>query len=109
MDKKEEFKTFINKHPELIEYIKNKEMTMQNFYELYDVYGESEEIWNKYFNNSNNKLDDLSKLVKKINIESIEHHVNNAQKVLDILNELTKKTPEINTTVSSPVTKFFGD
>ena len=34
MDKKEEFKNFISKHPEILEYIKTKEMTFQDFYEI---------------------------------------------------------------------------
>ena len=37
---KETFKEFISKKPELIDYIKNGEMTWQKFYELYDIYGE---------------------------------------------------------------------
>ena len=48
MNKKEEFKEFLRSKPELVEYIKNKEMTMQSFYEIYDVYGNSEEAWRPY-------------------------------------------------------------
>ena len=41
MDKKEAFKSFISTHPELITYVKNKESTWQDFYEIYDIYGEN--------------------------------------------------------------------
>ena len=51
MDKKTLFKEFVSKHPELVTYIKNKENTWQDFYEIYDIYGEDESAWNKYFNN----------------------------------------------------------
>ena len=40
MDKKELFKNFIGAHPEILKYIKNKEMTFQDFFEIYDIYGE---------------------------------------------------------------------
>ena len=48
MEKKEEFKNFARLHPELLDYIKNKEMTWQNFYEIYDIYGSDENAWSKY-------------------------------------------------------------
>ena len=35
-NKKEQFKNFARIHPELVEYIKNGEMTWQKFYEIYD-------------------------------------------------------------------------
>ncbi len=48
MDKKELFKTFIGAHPEILKYIKNKEMTFQDFFEIYDIYGEESNVWDKY-------------------------------------------------------------
>ena len=39
MDKKEEFKIFARKHPELVSFVKDKSMTWQKFYEIYDIYG----------------------------------------------------------------------
>ena len=46
--KKEEFKEFVKKNPKLITYVKNNEMTWQKFYEMYDLYGESNDVWNEY-------------------------------------------------------------
>ena len=37
---KEDFKKFVKKNPRLLRYINNKEMTWQQFYEMYDLYGE---------------------------------------------------------------------
>lgn len=111
MDKKENFKTFISNHPELLKFVKNKEMTFQDFYEIYDIYGEDEATWSKYFSSSNDdlRIKELGKVLKNINMDSIEHHVNNAQKVIGIIQELTKKTPDITTTVDNPITKIYGD
>lgn len=114
MDKKALFKTFISNHPEILKYIKSKEMTFQDFYEIYDIYGEDSAIWDKYFKEVDQEKDEyrlkeLSGILKNINIDSIEHHVNNAQKIIGIVQELTKKTPEVTTSVDNPITKIYGD
>lgn len=114
MDKKEKFKEFIANHPELVGYIQRKEMTFQDFYEIYDIYGEDNSAWSKYFDNEDNRskeavLSELTGLFKGINLDSIQNHVNNAQKAINIIQELTKKTPEVLTKVERPITKFYGD
>ena len=48
MDKKEEFKAFVRKNPILVKYVKNNEMTWQKFYEIYDIYGENNDVWIDY-------------------------------------------------------------
>ncbi len=112
MDKKEAFKTFISNHPELVEYVKNKEMTWQDFYEIYDIYGESSDTWTKYFDrkeNITNKVGELSNILKNINFENLENHLNNAGKVIGIIQELTKKTPDIVDTVPTPIDTFYSE
>lgn len=42
MDKKDEFKEFIKSKPELVDLVKNKKYTWQDFYEVYDLYGNAE-------------------------------------------------------------------
>ena len=118
MSKKEEFKEFIKNKPELVEYIKNKEMTMQQFYELYDVYGSNEEAWKPYergiLNNglSGTKITDI---MKNINLDEIQKHINTAQKALGVVEDLTTKGTTNTTNVvkgplsSRPLNKFFED
>ena len=50
MSKKEEFKEFVKKNPSLINHVNNNQMTWQKFYELYDMYGDNNDIWDKYIN-----------------------------------------------------------
>lgn len=50
MSKKDEFKLFVSKHPKLIKYVENNEATWQKFFEIYSLYGESDDAWNKYLN-----------------------------------------------------------
>ena len=45
---KETFKEFIRNKPELINHVNNGTMTWQKFYELYDLYGEDDNIWKQY-------------------------------------------------------------
>ena len=102
MDKKEEFKNFARLHPELLDYIKNKEMSWQSFYEIYDIYGSDEKAWSKYLSNNNPK-------------DSIEEHLKTAQKALSVVSELTSKgttTSPLNASIPKvprPINKFFED
>ncbi len=112
MDKKQEFKNFVSKHPELINFIKNKEFTWQDFYEIYDIYGENDAAWSKYFNNTTTTepIGELTNLVKNINMDNIQKHINTAQKAVSLIQELTSK-PAANLVAKTPrpITKFFGD
>lgn len=114
MDKKEAFKEFIKGHPELITYVKNKEHTWQDFYELYDIYGNDDKAWDKYLNNetvSYSSLGELTNIFKNINMDNVQKHINNAQKAVNLIQELTNKTSatEIINKTPRPITKFFGD
>ena len=114
MNKKEEFKAFASNHPELLSSIKSGEMTWQKYYEIYDIYGDKKEAWDKYLNSSSSKNDSLSKIIKNIDMESIQNHINTAQKALGFISELTSKSSEnlgsnLAKGPTSPINKFFGD
>lgn len=115
MDKKTSFKEFVSHHPELLTYIKNKENTWQDFYEIYDIYGEDETAWNKYFNSeekdSNSSIGELTKLFKNVNMDNVQKHITNAQKAVNLIQELTSKSSSSNiiSKTPRPITKFFGD
>lgn len=112
MDKKEEFKNFVKEHPELINFVKNKKMTWQDFYEIYDIYGNDDSAWTRYFEveERTGKISELTNIFKNINFDNIEHHINNAQKAIGIIQELTKKTPEeVIDIVDTPITDLYGD
>lgn len=48
MDKMTNFKEFVKKNPSLLKFVREEKMTWQKFYEIYDLYGESNDIWNEY-------------------------------------------------------------
>lgn len=108
---KEDFKNFIKTKPELSDYVADDSMTWQKFYELYDLFGEDDNIWNKYPPKSKTKVSDF---MNNLDTDSIQKHIENAQKALNFISELTTKTSEnISSTVvpniERPITKFFGD
>lgn len=119
MNKKEEFKEFMRNKPELVEYIKNKEMTLQSFYEIYDVYGTDENAWKAYERGSNptNIINPtkITEIMKNINLDEIQKHVNTAQKALGIVEDLTTKGTNTASEIikgpltSRPLNKFFED
>lgn len=123
MDKKEEFKSFVQKHPELVSYIKDKKNTWQDFYEIYDMYGDDKNVWDKYKDESplnaeesrakSTSLAELASLVRNINIDNVQKYINNAQKAINVIQELTSKNPVKTEKVipksPRPITKFFGD
>ncbi len=118
MNKKEQFKLFARMHPELVTYIKNGSMTWQNFFEIYDIYGEDEVAWKDYLTPKNTvKTEDLSSSfqnkLKQIDMNSIQEHIKTAQKALSLVSELTGKTPNPTSTVvpkvPKPINQFFED
>lgn len=114
MDKKQEFKQFVSKHPELVAYVKEKQNTWQDFYEIYDIYGENESVWNKYFKNETTNeasIGELANIFKNVNMDNVQKHITNAQKAVSLIQELTSKntTSDIISKTPRPITKFFGD
>lgn len=117
MSKKEEFKLFAAKHPELVRYIKNGEATWQKFYEIYDIYGNDESAWQDYLTKKNigndYNLKSITDKIKNIDLNSIQEHINTAQKALGIVQELTGKGSSVakSSEVVSPrpINKIFED
>ena len=98
---KEEFKSFVRKNPSLIKYVNNNSMTWQKFYEMYDMYGESNDVWNNYLgtttnnivktstlSSSENAFRELVNTVKGINLEKVQKGINSLQKTISLVQEL---------------------
>jgi len=121
MSKKEEFKSFVSNHPNLVSVVSSKKHTWQDLFEVYDLYGNDESAWDKYLNtidaSATNKanLGELTKLVKNINIESIQKYIDTAQRAIGIVQELSGGTAGGAVASSSgpssprPINKIFED
>ena len=97
---KEQFKQFVKKNPSLIKYVESKDMTWQKFYEMYDLYGESSDVWNKYLMSDNNKssVGDVSKtsafadflaFLKTIDLDSLQEGIGSIQRVLGVFQDFS--------------------
>lgn len=119
MTKKEEFKEFVKKNPSLINHVNNNEMTWQKFYELYDMYGNDNNIWDKYINTRENSniasasaglgLAEAFKWFKNIDLDSVQSGVNNLQKVVDIIQDFGHKNTKKEEYKPRPLYKHFDD
>ncbi len=116
MDKKEAFKSFARSHPELVSSIKSGDASWQKLYEIYDIYGEDNRAWDNYFNNNinSNNFNNITNIVKNIDMDSVQKHINTAQKALSLVEELTGKSSGVSNitkgpTTPRPINKFFED
>lgn len=113
MDKKEEFKEFVRNHPKLVTYVKDGKATWQKFYEIYDLYGDSNEAWKDYLVPavaSSIATADILNFIKNVNLDEIQNGVNSIQRVLGVLGDLTNKNTKTNNTYKPrPLYKHFDD
>ena len=121
MDKLTNFKEFVKQNPSFIKYVKNNEMSWQKFYELYDLYGEENEIWNKYKNSENigSKVESVAtgvsgtnflNWIKNIDLDSFQDGINSLQRVLGVLQDLGNKDTNVKPEYKPrPLYKHFED
>ncbi|MBR2708567.1 MAG: hypothetical protein IKE90_03960 [Bacilli bacterium] len=116
--KKEKFKEFVKKNPILLKYVKEGNMTWQKFYEMYDMYGEDNEIWKDYLSKETNDITQaglslgLFDFIKNLDFDSIQNGVNSMQRVLSLLQDMTNKntnTPSNTNNSARPLYKHFED
>ena len=122
MKTKEKFKTFVKSHPQLVKFIKNGDMTWQKFYEIYDMYGEEEKVWEEYLNKpsstnthsismplSMDSFGEMMNFLKNIDLDSVQNGVNSLQRVLGVLQDFgTNKQPKEDYK-PRPLYKHFED
>ncbi len=118
MVKLDQFKEFVKKNPKLLKYVKNGESSWQKFYEIYDIYGEDNEVWKEYLTEaavataSTASISDLLGWFKNINMDSVQSGVSNLQKVLGVVQGLSSKdeTPAKEAEYKPrPLYKHFDD
>ena len=129
---KERFKIFVRNHPVLVNHVRNKKMTWQQFYELYDLYGEDNNVWDSFlndtsdkesersssFNNSSsnpnlvNSIKDFMKLFKGIDLNTVQKALGSIDKAIETFKGIgftDNKDGDRNTYEERPKYKYFED
>ena len=111
----ESFKEFVKKRPNLINYIETKEKTWQDFYNMYTLYGEDSEIWNKYDNTILTKpttLKDVFNMFKDVDMSKFQESITSLQKGINYIGDIvkSKETPIPKSNYEArPMYKYFDD
>lgn len=117
---KESFKEFVRKNPNLINHVKKGDMDWQKFYEMYDLYGEENDVWKNYLEQEENKtkpaitstvgFNDVITWLKSVNLDNLQEGIGNVQRVLGVFQDLTKKDKPVKETYKPrPLYKHFED
>lgn len=121
---KENFKVFVRERPNLIDYVTRKEMTWQEFYNLYELYGPDHDIWNKYSNTSNNQsiksnstfsLKDMFGMLGNIDMNEFQKGIGSLQKGIGYLQDFIGEKSSSDNGVRKPsyeprpIHKYFDD
>lgn len=117
------FKEFVRKNPKLIKFVKNGDMTWQKFYEMFDLYGENNDIWKEYISDDIKKdaavaattgfsVAEFFNWMKNIDLDGIQNSVNSLQRVIGVMEDFTKKDnkdTKTNDYKPRPIYKHFED
>ena len=122
MARMDDFKSFVKKNPNLINYVKNDTMSWQKFYELYDLYGEDENIWGEYLGNRNassNKVEkkstsrfsDILDMAKNIDANKLQDSISSVQKAIGLIGDMfiKDKGTDTNAYTPRPIYRKFDD
>ena len=116
----DKFKLFIKNNPTLVNYVKDGTKSWQDFYELYDLYGEDKKIWDEYLNkektsvskstkNSIN-IDNILEYAKNIDMNKLEEGITSIQKAISLFSGmLVKDEDNQNNYTPRPVYQRFDD
>ena len=113
---KENFKNFARNNPSLANSVLNGTTTWQQLYELYEIYGENNSIWNNYIKTSSitdnittsaSTIKDFINTLKNIDMDSVQKGITNIEKTISLLQDIglsNKKNYE-----PKPIYKRFED
>ena len=97
MENLDNFKSFVRTLPNLRNDVVAGKYSWQQLYEMYVMYGEDHEIWNKYRNNqssaSSSSIDfnAIAGMIKNIDLQALSGSLDSFQKVLGIVSTMLDK------------------
>ncbi len=123
MANKDSFKRFVSKNPTLVNKVNSGMTTWQELFEIYDLYGEESNVWDKYIhkkttqdNIGNMNVKDLFNNIKNMNMDTVQKNISSLQKAVEFLQDITGSsgtTEAVNNANKvfnqRPINKFFDD
>ena len=117
---KESFKSFARIHPELADTVLKGNTSWQQLYELYEIYGENNNIWSNYFttptslpesiSTSATTLKDFVNTFKNLDMDSVQKGITNIQKTIGLLQDIgLGSNSNRNTYEPRPIYQRFED
>ena len=112
MNNLDEFKLFVKANPTFARFIKDGTMTWQKFYELYDMYGEDNEVWNEFKTASKNSptINDIVNIAKNIDMNKFQDGINSLSKAVGLFSDLfANKSDTDNSYTPRAIYRRFDD
>jgi len=124
MSKIDDFKLFVRENPKLIKYVKDNKMTWQNFYEMYDLYGKDNEVWNDYLKEEQKvkkeettkttipSFTDIVNMAKNMDVDKVQEGITSLQKAISLFSDLFIKSDSNvnqNSYTPRPIYRSFED
>lgn len=88
---KERFISFARVHPELAKEVLKGNVSWQQLYELYEIYGEKHSIWNTYLKGDSvdfNTFKDFFEMIKKVDLNHVQEGIQSIQKTIGLLQDI---------------------
>ncbi len=119
---KESFKAFVQKNPTFAGYVNRGEMTWQKFYEMYDLYGETDDVWKTYREEKSTaasssllgdtSLKEIFNTLKRVDLETVRKGVDGLSKAVGLLQDLSTTKEGVTppkTYERRPMYRYFED
>ena len=97
---KENFKNFVRRNPNIASHVNNNEISWQKLYEMYNLYGENNNVWNNYLNpvqertiskvtpTNEQAFKELINMVRNIDLEKVRSGIEGVQKTISLVQDL---------------------
>ena len=111
------FKSFVRNHQELAQVVSTNKTSWQKLYELFEMYGENSNVWDKYLTRNitssqtkTSSIQELVDMIKKVDLQSVQKGVNNLQKTIGLLQDIgIGSGAKASTYEPRPMYKYFDD
>ena len=92
---KEAFKSFVKLNPSLASFVNNNSMTWQKFYDMFELYGASNSVWDEFLSVSpkvrissfENSFKELMNTVRGIDLQKVQKGIDNIQKTISLVQD----------------------